>query len=563
MDGVSSSYVGDITPHKERNGRNEDDDGTNTPHPSTLLHRLKQRLSKTIRSLDIMNGMSEEMKIILKKKIKALAVLILSISLVWWRQKIKSRLLVQSTRHGSIENRRKQKSTKSKNRSDYKNAPEVPLSLLLVAAKKGLVQRACISSSEVAYQQLLSVNSISTDRDNISWNKSKIPQGSPNMTSDIVTALSEGGCLDITALPEPLLTRLAPLLVASSPFIYLIAMYHMLKRLHNGFNNINPTSTDDIVRDADKKTFADVAGVDDAVQELSEIISFLHDPTPFLGMGAKLPRGILLYGPPGCGKTLIARCVANEAKADYFVSCSGSDFVEVYVGQGAKRVRELFSIARREAVHRWRRKFKQTSIIHKYFKRFNVDASSNLNSRPPVAVIFIDEIDTLAKCRDGVIGGGLSLGSGGNDEREQTLNALLTEMDGFNTPQNFQESYTRVDMSHVVVIVIASTNRIQVIDSAILRPGRFDRHVEVGPPDHIGRINILRIHARNMKLEENVCFDQISNQCLNFTGAELKNVVNEAGLMAIRERRKLVCHEDLVYAVKKVKRMKTVRTYQI
>lgn len=235
--------------------------------------------------------------------------------------------------------------------------------------------------------------------------------------------------------------------------------------------------------------------------------------------------------------------------------------MEVFVGQGSKRVRELFSSARREALNRWQRrngtedKFTFRHWINRakrltgyYVTDNNVNARSHL--RPPTAVIFIDEIDALAKCRDG-IGRGISFsGPGGNDEREQTLNALLTEMDGFGTSQSL--------CSKVLVIVIAATNRLSIIDPAILRPGRFDRHVEVPPPDRRGRAAILAIHAKKVKLGQDVNVEQFANDnwTRGFTGADLRNVMNEAALLAVRGGSSSVYEHHLISAVKKVKDMK-------
>lgn len=345
-------------------------------------------------------------------------------------------------------------------------------------------------------------------------------------------------------------------------------------------------------RSSRRITFDDVAGMDHSRMELEEIVSYLSNPIPFLGLGAQPPRGVLLHGPPGCGKTLLAKAVAHEAHADFFVSCAGSDFVEVYVGQGAKRVRNLFGMARKEAAKRWRRR-RDHLLYGKHVGGFGngmigrgvnqlismangmfgsldtAEITSDdpdlkaLSLRPPTAVVFIDEIDALAKCRDG-IGHNLSYGPAGtgNDEREQTLNALLTEMDGFGHGGGGESDV------QVFLIVIAATNRLSIIDPAILRPGRFDRHVRIDPPDAVGREAILRVHARNVKLEKNDDDDREEVDTLllevaaddmtgGFTGADLANVMNEAALLAVRERSDTVKKRHLSMAIDRICLMKT------
>ncbi len=241
--------------------------------------------------------------------------------------------------------------------------------------------------------------------------------------------------------------------------------------------------------DAPRITFKDVAGVDEAVEELHEVKEFLEDPKKFQALGARIPKGVLLYGPPGTGKTLLAKAIAGEAGVPFF-SISGSDFVEMFVGVGASRVRDLFEQA------------KQNSPC----------------------IIFMDEIDAVGRNRGAGIGGG-------NDEREQTLNQLLVEMDGFETKDN--------------VILIAATNRPDVLDPALLRPGRFDRQVAVDRPDRKGRFQILKVHARGKPLEATVDLDKLAGQTPGFTGADLSNLVNEAALLAAREGRKTINNANL------------------
>ena len=243
-------------------------------------------------------------------------------------------------------------------------------------------------------------------------------------------------------------------------------------------------------------TFKDVAGADEEKEELSEIVEFLRDPDKFRQLGAKIPKGVLLVGPPGTGKTLLARAVAGEANVA-FLSISGSDFVELYVGVGASRVRDLFDQAKRVAP----------------------------------AIVFIDEIDAVGRQRGAGLGGG-------HDEREQTLNQLLVEMDGFEANDG--------------VIVMAATNRADILDKALLRPGRFDRQVYVGLPDVRGREEILKVHTRNKPLAPDVSLKVIAQRTAGFAGADLENLVNEAALLAARRNRKAITMEDIEEASMKV-----------
>ena len=241
--------------------------------------------------------------------------------------------------------------------------------------------------------------------------------------------------------------------------------------------------------------FADVAGEDEAKELLSEIVDFLHDPAKYAAIGAKLPKGALLVGPPGTGKTLLAKAVAGEANVPFF-SIAGSEFVEMFVGRGAAKVRDLFKQA---------------------------------NEKAP-CIVFIDEIDTIGKKRDGQLAG--------NDEREQTLNQLLTEMDGFDGSKG--------------VVVLAATNRPDSLDPALLRPGRFDRRIPVELPDLHGRIEILKVHARKIRLAEDVDFEPIAKTAAGASGAELANIVNEAALRAVRSGRQFATQEDLQESVEVV-----------
>ena len=246
----------------------------------------------------------------------------------------------------------------------------------------------------------------------------------------------------------------------------------------------------------DKKTFKDVAGCDEEKAELAEVVDFLKDPKRYTDMGARIPKGILLVGPPGTGKTLLAKAVAGEANVQ-FLSISGSDFVELYVGVGAGRVRDLFEQAKKVSP----------------------------------AIIFIDEIDAVGRQRGSGLGGG-------HDEREQTLNQLLVEMDGFGNNEG--------------VIVMAATNRADILDNALLRPGRFDRQIYVGLPDIKGREAILKIHARDKQLADNVDLNNIAKGTPGFSGADLENLMNEAAILAVRKRERFITQDDIDEAILKV-----------
>ena len=242
-------------------------------------------------------------------------------------------------------------------------------------------------------------------------------------------------------------------------------------------------------------TFQDVAGQEEAKESLRELVDFLHNPAKYAKIGAKLPKGALLVGPPGTGKTLLAKALAGEAKVPFF-SLSGSDFVELYVGVGASRVRDLFKQAQQKAP----------------------------------CIIFIDEVDAIGKSRDGHYGG--------NDEREQTLNQLLSEMDGFDTSKG--------------LVVLAATNRPEVLDKALLRPGRFDRRVIVDKPDLKGRVNILKVHAKNVMMDDSVDLDAIALATSGAVGSDLANMINEAAIMAVKDGRMYVRQSDLFEAVEVV-----------
>ena len=276
-------------------------------------------------------------------------------------------------------------------------------------------------------------------------------------------------------------------------WIYMTAKINGANGKMNSFSRAHITFGNDR---KDKVLFSDVAGCEEEKQDLREIVDYLRDPSKYRKLGAKIPHGVLLVGPPGTGKTLLAKAVAGEAGVP-FLSISASDFVEMYVGVGASRVRDLFETAK----------------------------------RAPASIIFIDEIDAVGRHRGAGLGGG-------HDEREQTLNQLLVEMDGFS--------------SHDGVIVMAATNRPDILDPALLRPGRFDRQVTVSYPDIKGREEILRVHARNKPFEQSVDFSRIAQTTVGFTGADLANLLNEAALLAARKNKSLIGEPDIEEALIKV-----------
>ena len=300
---------------------------------------------------------------------------------------------------------------------------------------------------------------------------------------EILQQRSAAGTLDQWVTRHPTPNLLTSLIYTGLPFLLLAIGFFVVMRMVSGGGSGSPLSFGKskaklASKDMPKTTFADVAGVDEAVEELQEIKEFLAEPAKFQKLGAKIPKGVLLYGPPGTGKTLLARAVAGEAGVPFF-SISGSDFVEMFVGVGASRVRDLFEQAKEAAP----------------------------------AIVFIDEIDAVGRHRGAGMGGG-------HDEREQTLNQLLVEMDGFDVRGG--------------VILIAATNRPDVLDPALLRPGRFDRQISVEAPDLIGRSHILQVHAVGKPLAKDIALDSVARRTPGFSGADLANVLNEAALLAAR-----------------------------
>ena len=297
-------------------------------------------------------------------------------------------------------------------------------------------------------------------------------------------------------LPEEVSPIVSFLVSWVLPVMFMYALFSLLmrgmtKKMGGGLGGIGESKAKVYMEKSTGVTFADVAGQDEAKESLVEIIDFLHNPQKYAAIGAKLPKGALLVGPPGTGKTLLAKAVAGEASVPFF-SISGSDFVEMFVGVGASRVRDLFQQAAKVAP----------------------------------AIIFIDEIDAIGRTRDSKFGG--------NDEREQTLNQLLAEIDGFDSSKG--------------VVILAATNRPEILDKALLRAGRFDRRIIVDRPNLAGRYQTLRVHTKNIKLAEDVDLHKIAQATAGAVGADLANLVNEAALRAVRKGRKLVTQEDMLAA---------------
>lgn len=316
---------------------------------------------------------------------------------------------------------------------------------------------------------------------------------------DIVDAVNDSGANGFT--DQPVQTNwFTSFLGLFLPFIILgVIFWFLLSRMQGGGSQVmkfGKSKAKLTNKDMPQVTFADVAGADEAVEELHEIKEFLQDPAKFQAVGAKIPKGVLLYGPPGTGKTLLARAVAGEAGVPFY-SISGSDFVEMFVGVGASRVRDLFEQAKANSP----------------------------------AIIFVDEIDAVGRHRGAGVGGG-------NDEREQTLNQLLVEMDGFDGNTN--------------VILIAATNRPDVLDPALLRPGRFDRQIGVEAPDMQGRLQILKVHAKGKPMAEGVDLETVARKTPGFTGADLANVLNEAALLTARSNAQLIDDRALDEAIDRV-----------
>ena len=316
---------------------------------------------------------------------------------------------------------------------------------------------------------------------------------------DLLAELTGGGA---TVRATPLVQQrgfLTNLLISLAPILLLVGFYIWMFRRQQGAlgGMLSGGKQKRVDPEKVRVTFEDVAGIDEVEAEINEVVDFLKDPGKYLRLGARAPKGVLLAGAPGTGKTLLARATAGEAKVPFF-SASASEFIEMIVGVGASRVRELFAEARKVAP----------------------------------AIIFIDEIDTIGRARGG------ARAFGGHDEREQTLNQILTEMDGFTGGEG--------------VVVLAATNRPDVLDPALLRPGRFDRQIMVHPPDHKGRLEILKVHTRRVPLGPDVDLDRLAASTPGMTGADLANLVNEAALLAARRRQDVVTQRDFTDALEKV-----------
>ncbi|GAA1292941.1 ATP-dependent zinc metalloprotease FtsH [Planotetraspora silvatica] len=345
---------------------------------------------------------------------------------------------------------------------------------------------------ELTLNKPIEVAGKSTDRIQAPW-----VEGQGVKLTDALTAAnpSKGWTVEV-----PRENFLVSLLVSFLPIIIIVLIFlFIMNQMQGGGSrvmNFGKSRAKLITKDTPKTTFADVAGADEAIEELQEIKEFLQAPAKFQAIGAKIPKGVLLYGPPGTGKTLLARAVAGEAGVPFY-SISGSDFVEMFVGVGASRVRDLFEQAKANAP----------------------------------AIIFIDEIDAVGRHRGAGLGGG-------HDEREQTLNQLLVEMDGFDVKGG--------------VILIAATNRPDILDPALLRPGRFDRQVVIDRPDLEGRKGILRVHGRGKPFASDVDLDVIARRTPGFTGADLANVINEAALLTARQDQKLITMNTLEESIDRV-----------
>ena len=368
--------------------------------------------------------------------------------------------------------------------SPTENALEVGYSDFLAQVEAGEVQEVTIQGQ--------SIFGTSSDGDRF---RTFAPAG-----SDLVTPLRDQG-VSITAAPEPQPGLLGTLFFSLLPILLLIGFWlFMMRRMQGGgpggVMGFAKSKARMLAPDETRVTFEDVAGIDEAKQELEEIVDFLRDPQKFMRLGGRIPKGVLLVGPPGTGKTLLARAIAGEANVPFF-TISGSDFVEMFVGVGASRVRDMFEQSRKNAP----------------------------------CIIFIDEIDAVGRSRGAGLGGG-------HDEREQTLNQLLVEMDGFEATEG--------------VILIAATNRPDVLDPALLRPGRFDRQVVVPNPDVIGREQILKVHMRKVPLGPDVDARIIARGTPGFSGADLANLVNESALIAARANRRVVTMADFEAAKDKV-----------
>ncbi len=372
--------------------------------------------------------------------------------------------------------------------------PRVPYSLFIDQVDDGAVKRAFITQDQIRYELA-----------NPEEGAPSLLATTPIFDMDLPQRLESKGVEFAAAPPKKPNVFSTILSWVVPPLIFILVLQFFARRSMGGGGaqgalSFTKSKAKVYVPDEESRvTFADVAGVDEAKDELTEIVDFLKTPERYTEIGARIPKGVLLVGPPGTGKTLLSKAVAGEAEVPFFI-ISGSEFVELFVGAGAARVRDLFEQAKKKAP----------------------------------CIIFIDELDAIGKSRSGSMGV-----VGGNDEREQTLNQLLTEMDGFSSTDK-------------PVIVLAATNQPEVLDAALLRPGRFDRQVLVDRPDLSGRKTILEIYVKKVKLAEGVDLDRIAQATSGFAGADLANVVNEAALLAARGKRKEVEQQDLNEAIERV-----------
>ncbi len=372
--------------------------------------------------------------------------------------------------------------------------PRVPYSLFIDQVNDGDVKRAYITQEQIRYE----LNATEEGAPSVLAT-------TPIFDMDLPQRLENKGVEFAAAPPKKPNIFSTILSWVVPPLIFILVLQFFARRSMGGGGAQGALSFTKskakvyVPDDESKVTFADVAGVDEAKDELTEIVDFLKKPERYTDIGARIPKGVLLVGPPGTGKTLLSKAVAGEAEVPFFI-ISGSEFVELFVGAGAARVRDLFEQAKKKAP----------------------------------CIIFIDELDAIGKSRSGSMGV-----VGGNDEREQTLNQLLTEMDGFASADK-------------PVIVLAATNQPEVLDAALLRPGRFDRQVLVDRPDLSGRKTILEIYTKKVKLADSIDLDTIAQATSGFAGADLANMVNEAALLAARAKRKSVEQQDLSEAIERV-----------
>ena len=372
--------------------------------------------------------------------------------------------------------------------------PRVPYSLFIDQVNDGEVKRAYITQEQIRYEL-----------NGAEEGAPSVLATTPIFDMDLPQRLENKGVEFAAAPPKKPNIFSTILSWVVPPLIFILVLQFFARRSMGGGGAQGALSFTKskakvyVPDDESKITFDDVAGVDEAKDELTEIVDFLKKPERYTDIGARIPKGVLLVGPPGTGKTLLSKAVAGEAEVPFFI-ISGSEFVELFVGAGAARVRDLFEQAKKKAP----------------------------------CIIFIDELDAIGKSRSGSMGV-----VGGNDEREQTLNQLLTEMDGFTA-------------SDKPVIVLAATNQPEVLDAALLRPGRFDRQVLVDRPDLSGRKTILEIYTKKVKLSDSIDLDSIAQATSGFAGADLANMVNEAALLAARANRKSVEQQDLAEAIERV-----------